>query len=209
MDLMKRFTDYLDMQYKTPEGLFGFYLAEKMIRQHRPETEWTIKLINPQQGETLLELGCGAGFAIKCLLDQSSIKQVTGYDLSSTVLKSAKMRNRKEVNIGRAKLIQGDVKELPFQDEDFNKVFSIHSVYFWNDLSNTVSEIYRVIKPGGKIFITLCDGRDGETWDNIKRMLEQDLFPELEQSGFKNVDLMKGPDSRQFHTVTVVGEKEK
>jgi len=46
-----------------------------------------------------------------------------------------------------------------FQDGCFTKVFSIHSVYFWDNLPETISEIYRVLKPEGTIILTLCAGK--------------------------------------------------
>ncbi|HEU5140544.1 MAG TPA: class I SAM-dependent methyltransferase [Bacillales bacterium] len=205
MGFKKRFSERIDSQHGKPKGFLGLYIGEKMVRQHRPETCWTLKLLNPQQNDRVLELGCGAGYAMKQLLKKSIVEQVVGLDLSQTVLQSAKMRNRKEINKGRAKLVQGHVNQLAFQDGSFTKVFSIHSVYFWNDLSAPLSEIYRVLMPGGKIIVVFCNGKNGEAWNGI----EQKMLPMLKLTGFKNVELLKGPDSREFHTVAVIGEKEK
>ncbi|PEJ57943.1 hypothetical protein CN692_10640 [Bacillus sp. AFS002410] len=52
-------------------------------------------------------------------------------DVSPTVVRSATIRNRKAINTGRARIVQENVKNLPFQDEEFNKVFCIHSICFW------------------------------------------------------------------------------
>lgn len=65
-------------------------------------------------------------------------------DLSPTVIRSAMNRNKKALNDAKAKLVQANVKSLPFEDEQFDKVFSIHTIYFWDDLSATISEIFRV-----------------------------------------------------------------
>ena len=73
-----------------------------------------------------------------------------------------------------------------FQDGCFTKVFSIHSVYFWDNLPKTISEIYRVLKPEGTIILTLCAGKKGETWTDINNMLEQQVIPILGQNGFKS-----------------------
>ena len=207
MGLLKHFIEFIDMQYQKPTGLFGMYLGEKMTRQHQPETLWTIEQLNLQHDENLLELGCGAGYAIKILLEQPIVNQVVGLDLSQTVLQTAKLRNRAEINKGRAQLIQGNVNHLPFKDESFTKVFSIHSVYFWDDLPKTTSEIYRVLKPGGSLIITLCNGKNGDVWSDIQRKLEQQLIPAMEQCGFENIEIKEGPSSRQFNTVAVTGRK--
>ena len=163
------------------------YIGEKMVKQHRLETLWTIKLLKPQHDENILELGCGAGNAIKILLEQSTVSQVVGLNISQSILRSATIRNRYEINKERARLVQGNVNQLVFQDGYFTKVFSIHSVYFWDNLPETISEIYRVLKPQGTIILTLCSGKNGESWDDIKNMLEQRVIPIMVQNRFKNV----------------------
>ncbi|WP_413242805.1 class I SAM-dependent methyltransferase [Planococcus glaciei] len=41
------------------------------------------------------------------------------------------------------------MKSLNFKDEHFEKLYSIHTLCFWEDLSAAVKEIFRVLKPGG------------------------------------------------------------
>ena len=91
--------------------------------------------------------------------------KVTGLDVSETLLQSAALRNKKAIRQKQMALVHGSVEEMPFPDEEFTAVFSIHSVYFWEDLSISLKEIERVLSPGGTVLITLCDGKDGEDWD--------------------------------------------
>lgn len=205
--MIKLITGLIDKQYGKPQGLLGTYIGEKMVKQHKPETLWTIELLNIAQGESVLELGCGAGYAMKLILDQTLVEQVVGVDLSPTIIRSAAIRNKNGLNAKKATLVQANVNRLPFQDENFDKVFSIHSIYFWENLSETFTEIYRVLKPGGYFVITLCDGKDDEIWEDIKSMIEERLIPIAKENGFLDVALFKGPKSRQFHTIAVLGHK--
>jgi len=207
MGMIKLITGLIDKQYGKPQGLLGTYIGEKMVKQHKPETLWTIELLNIAQGESVLELGCGAGYAMKLILDQTLVEQVVGVDLSPTIIRSAAIRNKNGLNAKKATLVQANVNRLPFQDENFDKVFSIHSIYFWENLSETFTEIYRVLKPGGYFVITLCDGKDDEIWEDIKSMIEERLIPIAKENGFLDVALFKGPKSRQFHTIAVLGHK--
>ena len=207
MYLLKRFTEYLNRHYQYPKGVFGLIIGEKMVIQHQPETVWTIDQMNLQKNEIILELGCGAGYAMKHLLEHSGVYQVIGLDRSRSILHSARIRNRTEINKGRAKLVQSDVSNLPFQNEFFTKILSIQSVYFWDNLPTTMSEIYRVLKPKGRLFITLSNGENGEIWGEIEDLLEKQLIPIMKKEGFNTVNLLKGPNSRHYHTVTVLGEK--
>ncbi|MDR6125134.1 ubiquinone/menaquinone biosynthesis C-methylase UbiE [Bacillus sp. SLBN-46] len=207
MGLINRVKEFIDSQYSKPRGLIGSYFGEKMVRQHKPETLWTLELLKVAQRERVLELGCGAGFAMKMILEQTLADQVVGLDLSRTVIRSAALRNKKAINEGRAKLVQANVEKLPFQNEHFDKVFSIHTIYFWDNIAETISEIYRVLKPGGFSVLTLCDGKDGEVWDGVKNMIEDQLIPSANKSGFQEVTLVEGPNSRQFRTVAIIGHK--
>lgn len=204
MGFSERFKEMIDFQHKEPRGLLGLYIGERMVRQHRPETAWTLSLLNLELSDDVLELGCGAGYAMKLLLKESQVNQAVGLDLSHSILRSAAIRNRKEIKMGKARFLHGNVNQLPFKNSSFSKIFSIHSVYFWEDLPSSLSEIYRVLKPGGCAIITYCNGKNEETWNDI----EQEIIPIMKQKGFKKVELLKGPHSREFHTAAVVGEKQ-
>jgi ubiquinone/menaquinone biosynthesis C-methylase UbiE len=207
MGLFNRVKEYIDSQYSKPRGLIGSYFGEKMVRQHKPETLWTLELLKVAQRECVLELGCGAGYAMKLILEKTLAAHIIGLDLSPTVIRSAALRNKKAINEGRAKLVQANVEKLPFPNEHFDKVFSIHTIYFWDNIAETISEIYRVLKPGGFFVVTLCDGKDGEVWEGVKNMIEDQLIPSANNIGFQEVFLLEGPNSRQFRTVTVMGHK--
>ncbi|WP_413303435.1 class I SAM-dependent methyltransferase [Bacillus sp. 1P10SD] len=207
MALINRVKEFIDGQYSKPRGLIGTYFGEKMVRQHKLETLWTLELLKVAQGECVLELGCGAGYAMKLILEQTLAAQVVGLDLSATVIRSAAFRNKKAIDEERAKLVHANVEKLPCQNEHFDKVFSIHTIYFWDNIAETFLEIYRVLKPGGFFVVTLCDGKHGEVWEGVKNMIEDQLIPSANKSGFQEVTLVEGPNSRQFRTVAVIGNK--
>lgn len=207
MNLIKRVRAYIDSQYGNPSGALGKYIGEKMVKQHQPETYWTIDLLALNKDERLLELGCGAGFAMKLLLQEASVHKITGVDLSETVLKLARKRNWHELLKGSARLVQGDVQQLPFEDQQFTRVYSIQSIYFWDHIDETTAEIYRVLKSNGRVVLTLSNGKSGVLWGGINEMIEEKLIPSMNRQGFKNIEIQKGPDSRQYHTIAIVGEK--
>ncbi|MDJ0332871.1 class I SAM-dependent methyltransferase [Planococcus sp. S3-L1] len=207
MELKSKVKEFIDNQYRTPKGLIGTYIGEKMVRQHKHETLWTIELLNLQPGESVLELGCGSGYAMKLILEKNVVKEIVGLDLSLAVIRSATIRNKKALQDKKAKLIQGNVKSLPCRDDQFEKVFSIHTIYFWDDLPATIKEIFRVLKPGGDCIITLCNGKNEEKWDGITSLIDNQLIPLMKDNGFFDVAFVEGPNSRGFHTVAVSGTK--
>jgi SAM-dependent methyltransferase len=42
---------------------------------------------------------------------------------------------------------------LPFSDDRFEKVYSVHTIYFWTDLDQQLQEVRRVLKPGGRFVL--------------------------------------------------------
>ncbi len=178
-----------------------------MVRQHQPETEWTVNLLNVQQDDAILELGCGAGYAIERLVHQTTAKQITGVDSSSTMLRSVKKRNKEAIQSRRVDVLYGDLNKLAFPNDQFDKVFTIHTLYFWENISGTLVDIYNVLKPGGHFVITFCDGKNDVIWTSVKNLVENELLPSAKKHGFSEITFIEGPLSRQFHTVAVIGYK--
>ncbi|MBN8191823.1 class I SAM-dependent methyltransferase [Bacillus sp. NTK074B] len=207
MNVKETFQHILDHQYGRPSGVLGWVIGENMIRQHKPETLWTIEQLQLQENERILEIGCGAGFALKQIASLNNGHTMTGLDLSETLLQSAAFRNRKAIRQKKLSFVHGTVEEMPFPHEQFTAVFSIHSIYFWEDLFKSYNEIHRVLTTGGTVLMTLCDGKDGEDWDSIKKMIRDEWIPLMEQLKFKDLCVLEGPISRGYHTVGVYGVK--
>jgi ubiquinone/menaquinone biosynthesis C-methylase UbiE len=207
MRLFDKVREFIDNQYSKPKGIIGTYIGEKMVMQHKTETNWSLKLMNVKQGDRILELGCGAGYAIKLLLEKELAEKVVGLDISPTIIRSAKIRNNKAINEKSAELVQANFDKMPFHNKSFNTVFSIQTIYFWTDIATILSEIFRVLKSEGNVILTFSDGKKDETWEGIRGIVENKIIPNMEDAGFKDVSLIRGPDSREYHTVTIKGTK--
>ncbi len=207
MNIKKQFREYIDRQYGKPMGLLGMCIGEKMVKQHRPETFWTLQLLDMKPDETVLELGCGAGYAMKLLLEQSAVSLIVGLDISKSVLRTAAIRNRKEIRRGKLQLVKNNIGHMTFQDMSFNKVFSIHSVYFWENMQKNIMEIHRVLKPEGMVILTLSDGKNGVTWEWTNDLITQQVIPGMEKCGFQNIEILRGQNSREYHIVSIRAKK--
>ena len=206
--LASRWKGHIDKQFSRPTGIIGQAVGRRMVRQHEPEIHWTISQLDVQPTDRVLEIGFGAGRAIELLVP--TCEHVSGIDLSQTMVSAARRRNAQAIRAGKVDIRRGDVSTLPFGDAQFDKIFSVHSLYFWPDYSRAIAEIARVLKPHGKVVLTLTPGQvnvDGtkEVWP-IQSTLEERVLPDMRQMGFTSVYLKDGPNSRQFLTVAVIGE---
>lgn len=92
----------------------------------------------------LLEIGVGNGQHLKYYGEH----QVTGIDTSVAMLNAAKKHNT-----GHVQLFEMDGKQLLFNDEVFDYAVLSHVIAVVDDPNKVLSEVYRVLKPGGKLFI--------------------------------------------------------
>lgn len=201
----------LDGQHGHPRGIIGRMLGERMVRQHIPETTWTISLLDIKPEDQVLELGFGAGRAIELVAAQATSGHVCGLDHSQEMVRAASRRNAQAIKAGHVTLYQGDLATLPFADNQFDKIFSIQTLYFWSDPAQILSEIFRVLKPGGMLVVTLSTGTiDTVETTGLERyqiILDEQIIPCMKQPGFTQASIKQGPASRQFKTTAVLGRK--
>lgn len=203
------FETVLSKHYVCPQGVLGSFVGELMVRQHEKETTWTVSIANVQPTDHVLEIGFGAGKAIQLLANKTAHGYVYGIDLSATMVKRATERNAHAVRTGRVVLQQGEATQLPFEEHHFDKVISIHTFYWWaEDPHKILTEMFRVLKPGGKLLFTFSPGKVGEERDYYDQIfIEEQVFPVMKNIGFTVVSSLPGPLSRQFKILAVVGTK--
>jgi ubiquinone/menaquinone biosynthesis C-methylase UbiE len=175
--------------YGNPRGIKGAIAGYLMLNQHQPENAWTISLLNVQPTDRLLEIGFGPGLAISHATKKLTSGCIYGIDISEAMVGLARRRNAQAVRQGRVKLQVGDAGNLPFAEGVFDKVLSIHSLYFWPDPARGVSEIRRVLKAGGICILTLMpsDLWPGADPENDGRYTEKHILGWMREGGFAEV----------------------
>lgn len=128
-----------DQWYGTPLGNFVDRLEKGAV----------FSLLNPSEGSCIIDVGCGTGnysielAALGC--------NVTGVDNSKKMIdiaiEKARSRNLK-VNF-----LFADVSKLPFGNDLFDAAVCVAAVEFFDNWQKGIDEIFRVVKPDGKIVI--------------------------------------------------------
>jgi len=116
--------------------------------------EWTKNLLKPQAGMMILDVGCGAGKL--CFLFNEYTHgqaQITGGDFSEELLAKARERNQQ---LGASVDFQflDFNKPFNFADNTFDLCTSAFAIYYAADLKFTFGEAHRVLKPGGRLFVS-------------------------------------------------------
>jgi ubiquinone/menaquinone biosynthesis C-methylase UbiE len=149
---------FIARQSACPSGLFGQFIARVMSAETARDNETTLDLLQLNPDDAVLEVGFGHGRTLALAAGRASLGMVAGVDLSASMVRMAMHRNRHSVREGRMELSQADASRLPFADCRFDKVYSVHTVYFWPNPSDQFREIQRVLKVGGHF--VLCFRHD-------------------------------------------------
>lgn len=104
-------------------------------------------------GENILDAGCGNGFLIRKIIKENSKKEikVIGVDSNQTMLAFAR-RNCKGLPNVKFKISDLNQK-LPFSNSSFDKIICCNTLYALENPERTISEFYRILKPGGLLII--------------------------------------------------------
>jgi ubiquinone/menaquinone biosynthesis C-methylase UbiE len=135
------------------------YLVKSMDKMYSLDTIRAIKkraisLLELKSGSNVIELGCGLGQDSEAMAEiVGESGQVISIDFSKLMLSEAKRRStHKNVDY---KL--GKVNDLPYSDSTFDAAYADRLLVSQKDYLKVVSEMFRVIKPGGRICITDID----------------------------------------------------
>ena len=108
--------------------------------------------LNIEAGAKLLDVGCGLGGPAR-FLGATNGCQVTGIDLSQPFVDVAEMLTRRCGLDEKVTFRQADALDLPFGDALFPYVWTQHVAMNIADRTRFYAEIYRVLKPGGRLAV--------------------------------------------------------
>ncbi|PRD57260.1 class I SAM-dependent methyltransferase [Sphingobacterium gobiense] len=148
----------LASQLRQPQGDNGVKVAEMMNETNINMTLHSIKRLDLQDGELILELGHGNCGHLAQLLEQKKNLSYYGLEMSVLMQEEAQRLNSQFLDNEQASFYLYDGVHIPFEDNFFDKVFTVNTVYFWDDPRALLAELYRVIKPGGVLNITYAQG---------------------------------------------------
>ncbi|HEX6268744.1 MAG TPA: class I SAM-dependent methyltransferase [Anaerolineales bacterium] len=116
--------------------------------------QWTTDLLNPQAGMNILDIGCGAGKLCFLFADYTKgAARITGGDFSEELLDKARAKNRELGTKIDFRFLDFN-GPFNFADNTFDLCTSAFAIYYASDLDFTFGEAHRVIKPGGRLFVS-------------------------------------------------------
>jgi ubiquinone/menaquinone biosynthesis C-methylase UbiE len=145
---MKQIYKYIARQFGNPTGFGGKISTLIMNCLNRKLYKVVLENLNIQTTDKILDIGFGNGYLVH-RLSKRNPRKMFGIDISPDMLKVATKKSRKKVEQGKVELLLADVQNLPFESASIDKIYTINTTYFWQDIHKGLAEIKRVLKPDG------------------------------------------------------------
>jgi len=192
---------FLAKQLERPSGWFGRYVMGRVLNRTTAAHNDLVRqelAIGPE--DRVLEIGFGGAALLAKLCREASGGSVTGVEVSDEMLALAAKRFRNAIASGRMTLKRASVEALPFADAQFDKACTVNTTYFWRDLAGGLSELRRVIRPGGRLLIGVVSAddmvRNGLDHHGFACHSNQQLEAALAAASFQVRRVRSGSDSR-------------
>jgi len=149
-----------------------------------------------KEGDTVLDLGSGAGIdAILAAKKVGDKGKVIGIDMTEEMVQKAK-ENAENQGVKNVEFLLGEIENLPLADNSVDTIITNCVINLTSDKAKTFSEAYRVLKPGGKIYlsdIVLLKELSEEQRNNKElisgcvagALLRDDYLDKIKSAGFK------------------------
>ncbi|MBT2695496.1 class I SAM-dependent methyltransferase [Bacillus sp. ISL-55] len=196
--------DSMAKQFEQPKGILGKLAGTIMYFENRKINKWSIQKLQVHKYDRILEIGFGPGYGIKTLMSNYRGIEVDGIDLSAKMKNEAEKRNKDWIEQGKVQLTTGDVAN--FQPEhSYNKIISVNNYPLWEKPLTSLNHLHRLLKPGGRIVLTVQPREDGSTAQTTKQLGER-MKKDLLSAGFKDPEISY-LQVRPVLTVCVTAEK--
>lgn len=112
-----------------------------------------LKLVSDKNPQTILDIATGTG-DLAILMAQTSATKIIGLDISAGMLEVGRKKIADKKLSDKIELLLADSENMPFEDNTFDAITVAFGVRNFEHLEKGLSEILRVLKPGG-IFVIL------------------------------------------------------
>lgn len=153
-------------------------IEEKFEKKAR---ERGLELLDPREGERILEIGFGTGCALVDIARSVGEEgMVYGIDVSKEMVELAEGRVKEEGLSSRVEILEGDARCLSYEDSKFDAVYMGETLELFDtpDIPKVLNETERVLKEAGRLgIVSMCrKGYEGSSFVRIYEWFHQ-RFP--------------------------------
>ncbi len=148
------FSSYFSKQAKKPFGLFGRLIMSTFFDIGNAKlNNFIYELLSIEKDDQILEIGSGTGKLTKKILKGIGKGFVESVDFSQAMVSVSKRRNISYLKKGKVKITHGDFNEILFENNSFNIICTVNTIYFWDNPYIMAKKINKILKPKGRLLI--------------------------------------------------------
>ena len=188
--MIKKFIKYVGNNFRKPNGIGGKITTKLMNLMNQKQYKAVSENINLENNDILLDIGFGNGYLINKLFKMNNKIKIYGIDISNDMVNIVSQKYKQYIDNNCLKLLLENINdETTFENDMFSKIYTVNTIYFWNDLKKCFSEIKRILKPNG-LFINAIytkeylDKTEFSKYGFIKYSKE-DMLKLTEENGMK------------------------
>ncbi|WP_139981251.1 SAM-dependent methyltransferase [Nocardioides litoris] len=115
---------------------------------------WAVDFMDPQPGDHVLEIGCGAGAAAELICSRLETGKMFAIDRSESGVDRTKRRNEAAIKAGRLTVRQIDLATLRVPVKRLTKVFAFNVDLFWvRNCADEIALLHERVLPGGAVHL--------------------------------------------------------
>ncbi len=213
MEMTEEEARELASQLGHPRGEDGIAVGERMLSTNINMIRTAAAGLPLNSSSKLVEVGHGNGGHIPELLENYSVADYTGLEVSSTMHEQAIQQTASLTEKGQARFMLYDGQKIPLPEASADAILSVNSIYFWKDPAALFREFRRILKSDGKVAIGLGEKEFMANLPVVKHGFrtynEKDLREVLQNTGLNLVNFqnhnetvesnMNGLVDRKFH----------
>lgn len=170
-------------------SMMGWIAEKGMDKSNAPMAREMVRLSGVKPEAIIVELGPGSGYVSDELLQTKNPKKIYGVNISED---SIGQLEKKFPNETRLSFHKDDARHLPFiKDSSVDCVYGMNTIYFLDPLQDYMTEVHRILKPGGTMLWGVTDAvkEVAEETKNEQYMNTdwQKCIAAMEESNFDNI----------------------
>ncbi len=181
---------YIASQLRCPHGDNAIEVANKMNEGNSLINEAVLEALGPVSG-TILEIGMANGHLVPEILNSGPDATYIGCDISHEMVSAATVSNADFVDAGRAQFHLVTPGQLP-PGIVVETVFTVNTIYFWDDSNDFLTKIRSVLSPSGRLLIGFRPRHSMENYPFVQygfqTYSEEDVSQMLHAAGFSVTD---------------------
>jgi ubiquinone/menaquinone biosynthesis C-methylase UbiE len=142
------------LEYSERTFGMGHALSQGRDRQGKTTFDHLLEVVPTASEGRILDVGCGDGYFLQQVLEAAPRSQVFGLDLSTPEIQRAEARGLGS----KAQFVQGRAECLPYSENSMDIAFCHLSLGVIGDVTKALTEIHRVLQPGG-VFSAIVPGK--------------------------------------------------